>query len=173
MGFGSGRARERIAIPARAGRAWPLAQVRRELFVRLSQAVAILLIRLDTPLQPLDRLVPSCQAPEVVDGTVGVIAVLALQGQDLILEARILGTQRLAQTLRFLPSRMRNDRATGTEDGSDGRQENQPPDRDTAVGTNHPFRLLSGTIVRRTSLTPASFPLVREGRGEGYRPLST
>src|SRR5437763_15774618 len=76
MRLGSGRARGTSGIPDRGGRTRPPAQAGRELLVRLAQAIAVLLIRLDTPLQPLDRLVPSRQATEVIDGPVGGIAVL-------------------------------------------------------------------------------------------------
>jgi hypothetical protein len=79
------------------------------------ESIPILLIRLDTLLQAFDRLVLGRRSAEVIHGPIGVIAILPLQGQDLVLEPGVLGAQRLGQTLGFLEAGPGNDRAARAE----------------------------------------------------------
>ena len=71
-------------------------QARRELLVSRFQASAFVLIGLHAVFQPLDRLVLDRQAACIVDGAVGIVSVLALQGQDLVFQPGVFRAQGLA-----------------------------------------------------------------------------
>jgi hypothetical protein len=76
---------------------------------------------------------------------------LTLQGQDLILQARILGTEKLADLLGLLYPRPRYDAAARQEARGEEQHQEVPRDEEVVMNTNHAFRLLSETTVRENN----------------------
>jgi hypothetical protein len=113
--------------------------------VRSFQAITLFLIRTYTVLKSLDGLVLDRESICVILSAIGVVAILRLEHKDPILETRVLGPERPAKLTAFLHLRARRHGASAAEherDCDELRSEN---------ATNHSFRLLSGTIVRKTS----------------------
>ncbi len=53
-------------------------------------------------LEPLDRFVLDRQSMRIVDGAVGIIAILALQGENLVFQASVFGAKRMRKLLAFV-----------------------------------------------------------------------
>ena len=83
------------------------------------EPVPVVLITLDAPLEPFDRLVPNGEATEVVECPIGVIAILGLEPEDLVLEAGVLPCATSDQALRLLESRSRHHGAARQTRGDD------------------------------------------------------
>ena len=58
---------------------------------------AFILVCLHAVFEPFDRLVLNRQPPGIVDSAFGIVTVLALQGQDAVLEARVVGAEALGE----------------------------------------------------------------------------
>ncbi len=99
--------------------------------------------------QLIDRLFLGCEPARIIDRSVGVVAILSLEDEDLILEPGVFGAQGLLGSLAVGDLGAWNHRAPRAE-----RQEGEDrePAPSTLEGTNHSFRLLSGTIVRGRGL---------------------
>jgi hypothetical protein len=103
---------------------------------------------LNTSFQTAQRLVLARQASSVVDRAICIIPILCLDRENLVLEARILGSQGLAQTLTLLHLGAWHKRTSGALD--DGKKEQDRTAGKHAKSRNHSFRFLSGTKAIRT-----------------------
>jgi hypothetical protein len=114
------------------------------------EPLTIRLIGLHALLEPLDGFLARRQPSEIVDRPVREIPVLALQGKHLILQARVLRPEKLADLLGLFHPRAWHNAAAGQQHRGEEQRHEVPRDVDV-VDTNHPFRLLSETIVRESN----------------------
>ena len=112
------------------------------------------------------RLILNCQAPGIVDGTFGIVSILALHGEKAVFQTCIIATKRLRQPSDTRPFASGEPSAQPEKPASTMTTTSRaistklaavtcavkpsvPIARHGQERTNHSFRLLSGTTARR------------------------